>query len=143
MQLFELLERRPGKRLDRLAKAGLALFKLLENVLTNESAFRSYLQRDLARPAADYELPAQRGPAWHSVAKRARVVRRDQGFAVAFDGGEIPLGASYPTVEWMLKQRMFSVDDALTRQPGVDRETLLGDLGRLERAGIIVATEMR
>jgi len=158
---------------------GLALFKLLENVLTNESAFRSYLpdardeaglrsalaklaerigavmtspafaidvlnlQRDLARPAADYELPAQRPPAWYSVAKRARVVRRDQGFVVAFDGGEIPLGATYPTVEWLLKQRMFSVDDALTRQTGVDRDMLLADLERLVRAAIIAVTEMR
>jgi ribosomal protein L16 Arg81 hydroxylase len=158
---------------------GLALLKLLESVLTKESAFRAYLpdarseaelrshlakladrlravmtspafaidvlnlQRDLARPPADYELPAQRPPAWYSVAKRAQVLRRDQGFAVACEGGEIPVGASYPTIEWILKQRMFSVDDALTRQPGVDRKTLLADLERLARAGIIVETEMR
>jgi bifunctional lysine-specific demethylase and histidyl-hydroxylase NO66 len=162
-----------------LPATGLALFKLLENVLTNESAFRSYLpdardeaglratlaklaerigavmtspafavdvlnlQRDLARPPATYELPAQQPPVWYSIAKRARLLRRDQGFAVTFDGGEIPVGASHPTVEWMLQQRMFSVDDALTRQAGVDRGALLADIERLERAGIIVATEMR
>jgi biotin operon repressor len=43
----------------------------------------------------------------------------------------------------MLKQRMFSVDDALARQPGVDRAAVAADLERLEKAGVIVATEMR
>ena len=100
-------------------------------------------QRELARPPASYELPAQRPPAWYSVARRAQVLRRDAGFAVAFDGGEIPLGATYPTIEWILKQRMFSVDDALARQPGTDRAALAADLERLERAGILVATDMR
>ena len=70
-------------------------------------------------------------------------MRRDAGFAVAFEGGEIAVGASYPTVEWILKQRMFSVDDALARQPGADRAALAADLERLEEAGVIVATEMR
>ncbi|HUG13012.1 MAG TPA: hypothetical protein VMM36_18485 [Opitutaceae bacterium] len=153
--------------------------RLLETVLTKESAFRDYLpeardqaairerlaklgdriravmtspsfaidvlnlQRDLARPRADYGFPAHIPPAWYSVARRAQVVRRDQGFAVVFDGGEIQVGAAYPTVEWMLKQRTFSVDDALNRQTGIDRDTLLGDIERLARAGIIVETEMR
>ena len=100
-------------------------------------------QRELARPPASYELPAQRPPAWYCVARRAQVLRRVAGFAVAFDGGEIPLGATYPTIEWILKQRMFSVDDALARQPGADRAALAADFERLERAGILVATEMR
>ncbi len=100
-------------------------------------------QRDLARVSADYELPAQRPPAWYSVARRAQVARRDAGFAVVFEGGEIPVGATYPTVEWILKQRMFSVDDALARQPGADRAALAADIERLEGAGILVATEMR
>lgn len=100
-------------------------------------------QRGLARPAAEYALPGRRAPAWYSVSRRAQVLRRDAGFAVAFEGGEIPVGATYPTVEWLLKQRMFSVDDALARQPGVDRAALAADLERLEKAGILVATEMR
>jgi bifunctional lysine-specific demethylase and histidyl-hydroxylase NO66 len=100
-------------------------------------------QRGLARAPADYELPAQRPPAWYSVARKAQVVRRDTGFAIAFDGGELPVGATYPTIEWILKQRMFSVDDALARQPGSERADLLRDLERLEKAGLIVATEMR
>jgi hypothetical protein len=100
-------------------------------------------QRDLARPPAAYELPAQRPSAWYSVARRAQVMRRDAGYAVAFEGGEIPVGATFPTIEWMLKQRMFSLDDALARQPGVDPAALAADFERLERAGVIVATEMR
>jgi ribosomal protein L16 Arg81 hydroxylase len=100
-------------------------------------------QRDLARVTADYDLPAQRPPAWYSVARKAQVVRRDKGFAVVFEGGEIPVGATYPTVEWILKQRMFSVDDALARQSGVDRAALIEDLERLAQAGVIVETEMR
>jgi ribosomal protein L16 Arg81 hydroxylase len=100
-------------------------------------------QQDLAHPPATYELPAQRAPEWYSVARRAQVLRRDAGYAVAFDGGEIPIGATYPTVEWILKQRMFSVDDALARQPGTVRESLLADLARLEKAGVIVATVMQ
>jgi hypothetical protein len=77
------------------------------------------------------------------VARRAQVLRRDSGFAVAYDGGEIPVGPNYPTLEWILKQRMFSVDDALARQPGADRAALAADLEQLERAGVIVATAMR
>jgi ribosomal protein L16 Arg81 hydroxylase len=100
-------------------------------------------QQGLARPPADYGLPAQAAPAWYSVARRAQVLRRDEGFAVAFDGGEIPVGATWPTIEWILTQRMFSVDDALARQPGADRAALAADLARLEKAGVIVATEMR
>jgi bifunctional lysine-specific demethylase and histidyl-hydroxylase NO66 len=100
-------------------------------------------QRDLGRQPAGYGLPERHPPAWYSVSRRAQVLRRDAGFAVAFEGGEIPVGATYPTIEWLLKQRMFSVDDALARQPGIDRAALLADLERLEKAGVIVATEMR
>jgi len=100
-------------------------------------------QRALARAPANYELPAQAQPSWYSVARRAKVMRRDLGFAVVFDGGEIALGATYPTVEWILQQRLFSLDDAAARQPGVDRLELRRDLEQLVRAGIIVETEMR
>jgi ribosomal protein L16 Arg81 hydroxylase len=157
---------------------GLALFKLLENALKQESAFRAYLpdarsetelrerlttlaerlravvtspafaidvlnlQRGLARAPANYELPAQVPPSWYSVARRAQVMRRDRGFAVVFDGGEIAVGATYPTVEWILQQRLFSLDDAAARQPSLDRSQLRRDLEALAKAGIIVETEM-
>jgi ribosomal protein L16 Arg81 hydroxylase len=158
---------------------GLALFKLLESAVTQESEFRAYLpdarrdsdlrtrlarladrikavmtspafatdvlnhQRELARTAADYGLPAQAKTTWYSVARRAQIVRRDRGFAVVFDGGEIALGADNPTVEWMLKQRLFSLEDAIAHQPGLDRQELRRDLEQLARAGVIVETEMR
>jgi hypothetical protein len=35
------------------------------------------------------------------------------------------------------------VDDALARQPGIDGAALVDDIERLEKAGVIVATEMR
>jgi hypothetical protein len=100
-------------------------------------------QRHRARPPAAFELPAQRPPAWYSVARRAEVLHRHAGFAVAFEGGEIPVGATWPTIEWILKQRLFSVDDALARQPGADRDALAAGLDRLEQAGVIVRTEIR
>jgi ribosomal protein L16 Arg81 hydroxylase len=100
-------------------------------------------QRGLGRQHADYGLPARQAPAWYSVARRARVVRRDAGFSVAWEGGEIRIGSNYPTLEWALKQRMFSVEDALARQPGADRDQLLAEIGALERAGVLVATEMK
>ena len=158
---------------------GLALFKLLENAASQESAFRAYLpdarneaalregsrssrervramitspafaidvlnhQRGLASEPTAYELPAQQPPSWYSIARPAQVVRRDAGFAAVFERGEIALGAAYPTVEWLLKQRMFSVGDALSRQPGVDPTELRSVLQQLVAAGVIVETEMR
>ncbi len=158
---------------------GLALFKLLENAVMQEGAFRAYLpdarseaalrerlarladrikavvtspafaidvlnhQRGLAGASADYELPAQQQPSWYSLARQAQVIRRDHGFAVVFDGGEVALGATYPTVEWILQQRVFSLDEAAARHSSVDRWELRGVLEQLARAGVIVATEMR
>jgi lysine-specific demethylase/histidyl-hydroxylase NO66 len=127
-----------GERLAKLADR-------IRAVLTSKAFAIDVLnhQRDLARPPASFDLPAQRPPAWYSVARRAEVLRRDAGFAVAFEGGEIPVGATNPTIEWILKQRLFSVDDALARQPGADPDALAADLDRLEKAGVIVRTEMR
>ena len=100
-------------------------------------------QRGLASEQTAYELPAQQPPSWYSIARPAQVVRRDAGFAAVFERGEIALGAAYPTVEWLLKQRMFSVGDALSRQPGVDPTELRSVLQQLVAAGVIVETEMR
>ncbi len=158
---------------------GLALFKLLENALTRESAFRAYLpdaraeaelherltgladrvktvmtspsfttdvlnhQRGLAGSRADYGLPVQKKTTWYSIARKAQVVRRDHGYAAVFEGGEIALGATYPTIEWILQQRLFSLEDAVARQSSVDRLELQADLEKLSAAGIIVETEMR
>jgi bifunctional lysine-specific demethylase and histidyl-hydroxylase NO66 len=127
-----------GERLTKLADR-------IRAVMTSRAFAIDVLnhQRDLARPPASFDLPAQRAPAWYSVARRAQVLRRDAGFAVAFEGGEIPIGATNPTIDWILKQRLFSVADAPARQPGADRDALAADLERLEKAGVIVRTEMR
>jgi lysine-specific demethylase/histidyl-hydroxylase NO66 len=158
---------------------GLALFRLLESAVTQESAFRQYLpdarnqaelrerlatlaervktvitspafatdvlnhQRGLAGAKADYELPAQLPPAWYSIAHRAQVVRRDTGYVAVTDRGEIALGATHPTIEWILKQRLFSLGDALARHVSVDPAELRAVLAQLIAAGVIVETEMR
>ena len=101
------------------------------------------LQLSEAQVTADYGLPSQVAPSWFSVAKPAQVVRRDAGYAVVFQGGSIPIGVSYSTVEWMLQQRLFSLQDATARHPGVDHDALRLDLDKLIAAGILVATEMR
>lgn len=100
-------------------------------------------QRELAGSTADYSLPAQSAPAWYSLAKRAKLVRRDHGVFVQHDGGEIAVGASWPTIEWMLSQRLFALEDALTRQRGVDAAELAAEVQKLLRAGILAPTEMR
>ena len=99
-------------------------------------------QRDLAGVAAEYRLPAQVPPAWYSLARRARLLRRDSGYAVVHEGGEIPIGATWPTIEWVLAQRMFALEDAFARQAGIDRRELRADLERLLQAGILVETQM-
>ena len=70
-------------------------------------------------------------------------MRRDAGFAVVYDGGEIAIGATYPTIEWLLGQRLFALEDAMARQPGVDPGELRRDLERLIGAGVLAPTEMR
>jgi len=99
-------------------------------------------QRGQALAPADYGLPAQAQTTWYSVARRAELVRRDRGFAVVFEGGEIALRATTPTVEWILTQKLFSLEGAMARQAGVDQEELRRDLEQLLKAGIIVTTEM-
>ena len=100
-------------------------------------------QRDLARSPADYRLPELARATWFSVTRRAHVARRDGGFAVVFDGGELAVGATFPTIEWMLRQRLFSLEDAAVRQASVDRRELERDIERLQQAGILALTEMK
>jgi bifunctional lysine-specific demethylase and histidyl-hydroxylase NO66 len=100
-------------------------------------------QRGLADTLVEYELPAQVPPTWYSVAKRAQVVRRDSGYAAVTDQGEIALGATHPTVEWLLRQRLFSLGDALARHVSTDPAELRSVLAQLSAAGVIVETEMK
>jgi hypothetical protein len=99
-------------------------------------------QRGLRSPEATYKLPAQGAPTWYTLARPAQVVRRDQGFSLVFEGGEIGLGALYPTAEWMVQQKRFSVEEAAVRQAGAPRAELFALLGRLVDAGVLQQTEM-
>ena len=90
-------------------------------------------QRGLASAQADYELPAQQPPTWYSIARRAQVVRRDSGYVAVTERGEVALGATHPTVEWILKQRMFSLGDALARHASIDPAELRSVLGQAAR----------
>jgi bifunctional lysine-specific demethylase and histidyl-hydroxylase NO66 len=124
------------------------LAKLAERVKTvmNSPAFATDVlnhQRSLAGAQANYELPAQSPPAWYSIARRAQVVRRDSGYVAVTDQGEIALGATHPTVEWILKQRLFSLGDAFARHASVDPVELRGVIAQLVASGVIVQTEMR
>ena len=58
-------------------------------------------------------------------------------------GRELPLGATYPAVVWLLQQRTFSLDDLMARYPFVDAAEMQAILQSFLRAGIIVETEMR
>jgi hypothetical protein len=102
-----------------------------------------HLQQEQARSPAGYALPSQVTPTWYSVAKPAQVVRRDAGYAVVFQGGEIALAGSFPMVSWLLQRRVFSLQDALGRQPGADAAHLRSELDKLLAAAVIAATDMR
>lgn len=100
-------------------------------------------QRGLASADADYALPAQPPTQWYSIARHAQVVRRDSGYAAVSGQQEIALGAVHPTVEWLLRQRLFSLSDAFARHVSVDPAELRRVLSQLIAAGVIVETEMR
>jgi len=88
-------------------------------------------------------LPAQPQPTWYQIARRAQVVRRDSGYIAITEQGEVALGTTHSTVEWILKQRLFSLGDALARHANMDAAELRSVLGKLIAAGVIVETELR
>jgi ribosomal protein L16 Arg81 hydroxylase len=126
---------------ERLA----ALAERVKTVMTSPAFAADVLnhQRGLATAAADYELPAQPPPTWYSIARRAQVVRRDNGYVAVTEQGEIALGATHPAVEWILKQRLFSLGDALARHASMDPAELRRVLAQLIAAGVMVETEMK
>jgi ribosomal protein L16 Arg81 hydroxylase len=125
---------------ERLA----ALAERLKTEMTSPAFATDVLnhQRGLAGALAHYELPAKVPPVWYSIARRAQAVRRDSGYVVVTDQGEIAIGATYPTVEWILKQRLFSLGDALAHHASTDPAELRGVLAQLIAAGVIVQTQM-
>jgi ribosomal protein L16 Arg81 hydroxylase len=157
LALFELLEK---------AAAGESAFRAYLPDASNEAALRERLtqlgdrlkeiivspafaidvlnhQRSQHNPVADYDLPRQTPPDWYSPVKKAQVVRRDDGFYVVFDGGELAVGALQPTVEWMLQQRHFSREGAAARQPDFSASELSLLLERLLKAGVLAISDMR
>jgi bifunctional lysine-specific demethylase and histidyl-hydroxylase NO66 len=157
LALFDLLERAvtqesafrsylPDARNEIELRARLAtLAERIRAVMTSPAFAIDVLhhQRGLASVPAEYDLPEQQPPSWYSIARRAQVVRRDDGFAAVFDGGQVALGATHPTVEWLLQQRMFSLGDALARNSSIDPSELSVVLQQLVAAGVVVETELR
>jgi ribosomal protein L16 Arg81 hydroxylase len=157
LALFELLERavtpesafrqylpdarNPAELRERLA----ALAERLKSVIISPAFATDVLnhQNSLASVRADYDLPVQLPATWYSIASRAQVVRRDSGYVAVTQRGEVPLGATHATVEWIMKQRLFSLEDALARHARMDTAELRGVLAQLVAAGVIVETEMQ
>lgn len=100
-------------------------------------------QRGGANASADYGLPAQASSSWYTAQRTAQVVRRDLGPVLHCDGREIALGATTPAVEWLVRQRVFSLEDALALHPAVARAELAAVLAQLVQAGVIAPTQMQ
>jgi lysine-specific demethylase/histidyl-hydroxylase NO66 len=126
---------------ERLA----ALAERIKTVLTSPAFATDVLnhQRSLAGAKAEYELPAQPPAKWYQIARRAQVMRRDSGYVAVTQQGEVALGSTHPTVEWILKQKLFSLGDALARHANMDAAELRSVLAKLIAAGVIVETELR
>lgn len=136
----------PDARDERAVRERLAALADRVNAVLTSPAFAIDVlnhQRGLRGGDAQYDLPTQGAAIWYVRARPAQVLRRDKGFAVAFEGGEIDIGALYPTVDWMLAQGRFSLEDAAVRQAGAPRAELERLLDRLVQAGVLQQTEMR
>lgn len=126
---------------ERLARLG----KLLDRLITSP-AFRLDVlnhQRGLRSSPAGFDLPNQKRPQFFSPARGVQVVQRLEGAFVATGGREIPAGATYPAVAWLLQQRMFSVDEVMARFPFLDESEFQAVLQTLLGIGALVAVDMR
>ncbi len=99
-------------------------------------------QRGLSTLSPDYHLPNRNQPAWFSVVARGHLVRRHEGVSLVVEGRELPVGALYPTVDWMLQQRRFSLDEAAARQPRTPPDELRDLIGRLLQVGLLQEAKM-
>lgn len=128
-----------------LSKHLAALASRVGVILTSPAFVADVLnhQRGHWSAAPNYDLPSREGSAWYSVAQEAKLVRRDRGVVVAFNGGETAIGSLQPAVEWMLRQGRFSRGEMLARHPGLDTSELELVLGQLTRAGVVAELEMR
>jgi bifunctional lysine-specific demethylase and histidyl-hydroxylase NO66 len=157
LSLFKLLETASGLESDfrahlpdardpRALEAHLAQLAQRLGQMITSPAFAievQNLQRSFAASPADFALPARQRAPYFSTAKRGEVRRRSDGFHVQIERQQIEIGATYPAVAWLLSQRLFSIDDLLSRFPFVDETELRAVLRQLQNAGAIVEAEMR
>ncbi len=120
-----------AKRIEALAAAPAMAIDVLHH------------QRSLSTLAPEYELPRQTPAAWFSVTASGALQRRPTGYFLVVGGHEIAVGALYPTVEWMLQQRRFSLGEAAARQPGTPQRELHALIQHLLQAGVLVETVMK
>lgn len=101
-------------------------------------------QRALAgSQAVPFGLPRRERPRFFTTVRPGRVVRSGEGFVARFDGAELPLGAAYPAVQWLLGQRLFSFEDLAARHAFIDADDLQRVLAQLAQLGVVDETEMR
>lgn len=95
-------------------------------------------QRTGLTESVDYALPNPPRPTFYATMGRpAQIAHRAENHFLVGGGAEIPLGPAHPAVEWLLKQRTFSMEDLGARYPYVPRDMLADTLRRLGAAGYI------
>lgn len=130
----------------RLRQHLLTLATRMSEVATSRSFATDVLnhQRELAASSMiDYHLPTQEKVTWYTVAHQTEIIRRETGYTLVYEGGEIALGSGRAMVEWMMLERRFSSIELFARQAGFDRSELEVLLSQLLGAGIVVEVEMR
>jgi ribosomal protein L16 Arg81 hydroxylase len=127
-----------NERLERLGG-------LLGSLMTSPAFCIDVLnhQRSLRSSPAGFDLPRQKRPQFFTPVRRAAVLPRGEGYVAVAEGAEIPLGATYPAIAWLLQQRMFSLDDLMARYPFVDEAELRPVLQAMVKTGVLAETDMR
>jgi hypothetical protein len=141
----EFREFLPDARDEAGLQARLAALADRVRALMTEPAFGIDVlnhQRGLSTLSAEYDLPNRKAPVWFSVIATGGLVRRKDGVVLVLNGRDLGLGALYPTVEWMLQQRRFSLQEAAARQPRTPPSELQALLVRLLEAGVLAETKM-
>jgi lysine-specific demethylase/histidyl-hydroxylase NO66 len=141
----EFREYLPDARNAAELRAQLAvLAERIKNLLTSPAFTIDVLnhQRGQGTLNPDYDLPNRGAPFWFMVAAPAHLVRRNEGIYLQQEGRELSVGALYPTVDWMLQQRRFSLDEAAARQPHTPAAEFQALLKRLLEAGVLAETKM-
>jgi ribosomal protein L16 Arg81 hydroxylase len=130
---------------DLLGEHVARLGGLLNKIISSPAFATDILnyQRGLWSLPTGFDLPNRQRPQYYSPVKRAHVIQRLDGYTLATEQGEISIGATYPAVEWLLQQRMFSLDDLVARYPFLDEAALQSLLQTLAEVGVVNAVEVR